>query len=99
MSLNFLKVRPGLRVSVPLRFVNEDKSPALSRGAYVLPISRKLSCILGADFIPDDIEVDLTGVVAKEVIRIDRASIPGAIRVLNTDPNLTLAIVVGKRMK
>ena len=48
--------------------------------------------------IPAELEVDLTGVVPKEVIRLSRVAVPDSVEVLDTDPNFVIATIVGKRL-
>ena len=98
LSVNFLRFKAGTNVRVPFRYVNEELSSAIKRGAYVLEVSSSLNCAVLTEDIPAELEVDLTGVVPKEVIRLSRVAVPDSVEVLDTDPNFVIATIVGKRL-
>mmetsp|Transcript_33822 Transcript_33822/g.61852 ORF Transcript_33822/g.61852 Transcript_33822/m.61852 type:complete len:228 (-) Transcript_33822:253-936(-) len=99
MNLNFLLFREGLMVDIPVRTINEDQSPGIRRGAFFLQAAWSLRVrALSAD-IPEFIEVDLSGAVNKEVVRMNRVIIPGTVELPAQDPNFAVGTVVGKRLE
>ena len=85
-------------MAIPFRYVNEEASSALRRGAYVLQVTNYLKVAALSDDIPEELEVDLTGVKAKDVIRLSRVNVPDTLKVLDTDPNFVIGTVVGVRV-
>ena len=53
----------------------------MKRGGFVVPVNRHVSCVIeeGVD-IPEAIELDLTGAVLREVVRIDRLIFPDGVK-------------------
>ena len=98
LSVNFLRFKEGTAVSIPFRYVNEEASPALKRGSYVLQVTNFLKVAALDEDIPAELEVDLTDVKVKEVIRLNRVKVPANLKVLDTDPNFVIGTVVGVRV-
>lgn len=74
---NYLRYHPGRPIKIPIVYANEEESAALKRGGFVVPQNRHISCIVedGAP-IPEAVEMDCTGLVLKEVVRMDRLIFP-----------------------
>ena len=55
--VNFLRYHPGRPIRIPIRFINEEESPALKRGGFIVPINKTVECIVedGA-VIPESID-------------------------------------------
>ena len=98
LSVNFLRFSEGTAVSIPFRYVNEEASSALKRGSYVLQVTNYLKVAAMDEDIPAELEVDLTGVEPKDVIRLSRVNVPSNVKVLDTDPNFVIGTVVGVRV-
>lgn len=80
--VNYLRYHPGRVLSIPIQYINEEESPALKRGGFIVPINRYLKCIVDEGVpIPESIELDCTGIRLKEKVRMDRLIIPDGVRV------------------
>ena len=81
LNCNFLRYWPGRTISIPLKYSNEELSPALKRGAFVLAQNRFVDCVVeeGAE-IPEYIEVDCGGLVLKMSVRLDRLILPEGVK-------------------
>ena len=79
--INYVKYRPGKSViQLPIKYANQEESPALKRGSFVVEIQRKVPVLIEEGMsIPDFIEVECTGLMNKDVIRRDRLIIPEGI--------------------
>ena len=78
---NFLRYYPGRPVKLPLLLINEEESPALKRDGYLIPINRFVECIIDDGVaIPEQLEVECTGLQFKQVIRLDRVIFPEGVR-------------------
>lgn len=80
--VNYLRYRPGRPVDIPIRYVNTEESPALKRGAFVIPIKRHLECTIEEGVpIPEWIDCDCTGAKLKDKLRLDRLVIPEGVNI------------------
>lgn len=85
--VNFLRYFPGRPISLPIVYVNEEESPALKRGGFIIPINRFIECVVedGAR-IPDRIEMECTGLRIRDVVKMDRLIFPPGVKPsLNVD--------------
>jgi len=95
MHVDFLRVgaKTSLTIEVPVRFINEEESPGLKRGA-VLNIVRhtvEITCLASA--IPDGFEIDLTGTEVGDSLNISMVTLPeGAVPTI-TDRDFTIATI------
>lgn len=78
---NFLRYFPGRPIKLPLLLINEEESPALKRDGYLIPINRYVECVIEDGVtIPEELEVECTGLQFKQVIRLDRVIFPEGVR-------------------
>ena len=61
--VDFLRIVAGIkvRIEVPVKFLNHEKSPGLKRGGVLNIVRRKVELKCPAENIPDEIIIDLTG--------------------------------------
>lgn len=80
--VNYVRYHPGRSIKIPIRYINEEESPGLKRGGYIIPINRYLECTVEDGVpIPESIDLDCTGVRIKDKLRIDRLIIPEGVLV------------------
>ena len=62
--VDFLRVVPGLkiRIEVPVKFINHEKSPGLKKGGVLNIVRRKVELKCPSEKIPDNLLIDLDGV-------------------------------------
>jgi large subunit ribosomal protein L25 len=100
MSVNFLKYWPGQFVRIPLTYINADQSVDLKRGCFLLRTSWFLECIVdSADpaHMPKSLEVDLTGTVKGDALRLQHIVFPPFVRPSHRVPEDFVAAVVKKK--
>jgi large subunit ribosomal protein L25 len=95
IHVDFLRFAKGqtMNVEVPVRFINEEKSPGLKRGG-VLNIVRhdvEVSCAPAA--IPEELVFDLSGVEVGDSIHISAIKLPKGVELTITDRDFTVATV------
>lgn len=79
---NFLRYHPGRPIQIPLQYVNQEESPALKRDGFIVPVRKHVECwVEDGVRIPDYLEVECTGLVLKDVIRMDRVVFPDGVKV------------------
>lgn len=96
MHVDFLRVgeHTQVHVNVPVRFVNEEKSPGLKRGGVLNVVRHDLEMICDAAEIPDDIVIDLTGYDVGDSIHISSVTLPKGTKSAIEDRDFTVATVV-----
>ena len=83
-----------IQVAVPVVFVNEDDSPGLKKGGVLNVVRHELELVCESDKIPDDIQLDVTGLDIGDSIHISHVALPeGSVSAI-TDRDFTIATVV-----
>eukprot|EP00536_Pseudo-nitzschia_multiseries_P006526 jgi/Psemu1/324375/estExt_fgenesh1_pg.C_1390029 len=81
---NFVRYHPGRPLKIPLRYINEEESPALKRDGFIIPVKKYVPCIVEEGVpIPDSLEVECTGLQLKDIIRMDRVIFPDGVRCID----------------
>ena len=83
-----------IHVEVPVVFVNEDASPGLKKGGVLNVVRHELALICDSDKIPDDIQLDVTGLDLGDSIHISQVTLPAGSASAITDRDFTIATVV-----
>lgn len=100
--VNYLRYYPGRSIPLPILYINEEESPALKRGGFIIPLKRYIECIVDDGVpIPDHLELECAGVKVREVLKLDRIIFPEGVtintkKMKNLD-NLLIGTVFGKR--
>ena len=70
--IDFLRVVPGvkIKIDVPVRFINHEKSPGLKRGGVLNIVRRKIELKCPSEKTPKEIVIDLDGVDIGESFKI-----------------------------
>lgn len=92
---DFLRVtkKTQITVSVPVHFINEEKSPGLSQGGMLQVIRYEVDLVCPAMEIPEFIEVDLEGFETGDTIKISNVKLPAHITPAITDRDFSLASI------
>jgi len=84
-----------LKVMVRVRFINEEKSPGIKRGAFLNVVRRYVEMICDPNNVPESLTVDLDGLQIGDSIHISHLDIPeGVVPVINRD--FTVATLLGR---
>lgn len=86
----------AVTVDVPVRFLNEAASPGLKRGGVLNIVRHEIPVRCPADAIPDNFEVDLTGLEIGDAVHISALKLPEGVRPTITDRDFTVATIVGR---
>ena len=64
IHVDFLRVVPGLkiRIEVPVKFINHEKSPGLKKGGVLNIVRRKVELKCPSEKIPENLLIDLDGI-------------------------------------
>jgi large subunit ribosomal protein L25 len=96
LHADFLRIgeHSEVHVEVPVKFIDEELSPGIKRGAVLNVVRHELELICDAAFIPDDIEVSLKGLDVGDSIHISAVTLPEGSRSAITDRDFTIATIV-----
>ena len=78
IHVDFLRVVKGSSViiEIPVRFINDDKSPGLKRGGVLNIVRRKVELKCPSENIPSELTVDLDGVDIGHSFKISSIKLP-----------------------
>jgi large subunit ribosomal protein L25 len=96
LHADFLRLTANstVNVAVPVMFINEADSPGLKRGAVLNIVRHELELICEADKIPEDIQIDVTGLDVGASIHISHVALPAGSKSAITDRDFTIATIV-----
>ena len=95
IHVDFLRIVSGIkvRIEVPVKFLNHEKSPGLKRGGVLNIVRRKVELKCPAENIPDEIVVDLAGTDIGTSIKISAVKLGSDIVPTITDRDFVIATV------
>ena len=90
---DFFRLSKGakVQVNIPVVFINEEASPGLKRGGVMNVVRHELDLMCDADHIPDQIEIDVTGLEIGDSIHISDITLPDGAESAITDRDFTIA--------
>jgi large subunit ribosomal protein L25 len=96
IHVDFLRLSKDskIQVAVPVIFINEEDSPGLKKGGVLNVVRHELELVCESDKIPDDIQIDVTGLEVGDSIHISSVNLPeGSVSAI-TDRDFTIATIV-----
>lgn len=93
MCVNFLLYRPGMRLSIPIEYVNIEDCVDLKRGAHLIVVNAAVECVCDGE-VPQKIFVDMSKLVAGDVVRLQDLPFPPLVRPAKTVPKNFVAGVL-----
>lgn len=93
--VDFMRVgeHTRIRVSIPVEFVNKDKSPGLKRGGVLNVVRHAIEVYCTVDHIPQIITVDLDGLDIGDSVHISKVKLPEGVKPTITTRDFTVAAV------
>ncbi len=95
LHVDFLRVSTStvVVVEVPCSFINDEESPGIKRGGVLNVVRHTLELSCRADTIPNEIEIDLTGLEIGDSVHISQIDLPEGVTPTITDRDFTIASV------
>ena len=95
VHVDFLRVAQDteVTVNVPVNFLNDEESPGLKRGGVLNIVRHEIEFSCRADAIPQQIEIDLTGLDIGDSVHISMIQLPDGVTPTITDRDFTIATV------
>lgn len=96
VHVDFLRIseHSKVTVSVPVRFIDEEESPGIKRGAVLNIVKHEIELSCDAAEIPDDIVISLKGLDVGDSIHISSVQLPQDATPTITDRDFTIATIV-----
>lgn len=96
LHADFLRLSADAKVhvEVPVLFINEAASPGLKKGGVLNIVRHELELVCEPSLIPDDIEIDVTGLEVGASIHISHVKLPAGVTPAITDRDFTIATIV-----
>jgi large subunit ribosomal protein L25 len=94
IHIDWMRLGDRVTVSIPLRFINEDRSPGLKKGGILNVIHYSLNVSVSSHHIPHDLPIDLTGVEIGETLHIKDLNLAEDIRLIGMNSDESIVSVV-----
>jgi large subunit ribosomal protein L25 len=101
VHVDFQRVGPGarIRVSVPVRFINEALSPGLKRGGVLNIVRHEVEVTAPADRIPEYFEFNLEGLDIGRSVHISATKLPEGVKPTIINRDFTVATIAGHKIE
>ena len=78
IHIDFLRIVKGAKIiiEIPVRFINNEKSPGLKRGGVLNIVRRKVELKCGTENVPNELVVDLEDLEIGTSIKISSIKLP-----------------------
>ena len=95
IHVDFLRIVGGAKIAleIPVKFINNEKSPGLKRGGVLNIVRRKVELKCPAENIPSDITIDLKGTDIGTSLKISSVKLPENVIPTITDRDFVIATV------
>ena len=95
IHIDFLRIIAGSKINleIPVKFINDEKSPGLKRGGVLNIVRRKVVLTCPTENIPKELVVDLENLDIGASIKISSINLPENIKPTITDRDFVVATV------
>ena len=95
LHIDFLRVTTDtkLAVEVAVKFINEEECPGLKRGGVLNIVRRTVEFFCRVDDIPNEIEIDLSGLEIGDGVHISMVKLPDGVEPTITGRDFTIATI------
>ena len=78
LHIDFLRIVKGAKIiiEIPVKFINNEKSPGLKRGGVLNIVRRKIELKCATENVPNELVVDLDGLEIGTSIKISSITLP-----------------------
>tara|TARA_B100000989_G_C19517304_1_gene462324 strand:+ start:619 stop:1356 length:738 start_codon:yes stop_codon:yes gene_type:complete len=95
IHIDFLRIIEGSKIDleIPVKFINDDKSPGLKRGGVLNIVRRKVELTCPTEKIPKELVVDLNELDIGASIKISSITLPDNVKPTISDRDFVIATV------
>ena len=96
IHVDFLRIVEGAKIAleIPVKFINNEKSPGLKRGGVLNIVRRKVELKCPSENIPNEIIVDLDNTEINSSLKISSVKLPENVVPTISDRDFVIATVV-----
>lgn len=93
--VDFLRIGKNTKVTVeiPVQYINEEDCPGIKVGGVLNVVRYTLEVSCRADAIPENFEVDLTGLELEDVVHASAITLPDGVELTVTDRDPTMCSI------
>ena len=97
LHVDFVRLAKGatVTVEVSVNFINEEECPGMKRGGSLNVVRHTVEVSCPATAIPEEFEVDLTGLEIGDSVHISNVKLPSNVTPTITDRDFTIATITG----
>jgi large subunit ribosomal protein L25 len=97
VHVDFLRLGKASRIAVdiPVHFKGQEASPGIKAGGSLNIVSHTLSLYCSADFIPDEVTVDVAGLQIGDAIHLSDIKLPEGVTAVSRD-DVTLCTIAAQ---
>lgn len=103
ISINWLRYRPGAypgaKLDIPLRSFNEERSPGIKEGGWLLELVHKLPVYASGESIPDYLMMDLRGMRAGDKVMASQVELNDGLIMRSKVRDFAIARLLGSRAR
>jgi large subunit ribosomal protein L25 len=101
VHVDFLRLGKGARINVevPVTFKNQETCPGVKKGGVLNIISHELELYCPADFIPDEIQIDLGSLDIGRTIHLSDIKLPEGVSPVGKAEDITIVTVTSPRVE
>lgn len=98
LHADFLEVSKDsvVKVSIPVKFKNKEKSPGIKRGGVLNVVRRAIAVYCKVNEIPDALYADIGNKRIKQNIKFSELQTPASVRPVISDRDFTIATIAGR---
>lgn len=85
-----------IKVSIPVQFINQDKSPGIKKGGILNAVRRAIEVYCNADAIPEKFVADLSGLQIGGNVKWHNISVPNGVESVIRGRDFTIATIAGR---
>ncbi len=95
IHIDFLRVAAHAKIEImlPVHFSNHELAPGLKRGGVLNVVRHEIECLVPTDNIPEQLEVDLTGLEVNDSVHISAIKLPEGVEPVIADRDFTVATI------
>ncbi len=95
LHVDFLRVsaHTRVRVSVPVSFLNSEKSPGIKRGGTLNVVHHEIEVLCAPDAIPEHFEVSLEGLQINDAVHLSALKLPKDVALTTREKDFTIATI------
>jgi len=93
--VDFMRVgeKTRIRVGIPVKFINQEKSPGLKRGGVLNIVRHTIEVYCSVSNIPQSFSIDLDGLDIGDSVHISKVKLPEGVKPTITTRDFTIAAV------